>query len=60
MSLDNVKHRMKLLYDKSDEHRGDVRMLMMLVYVPDQDIPVRGRNHSVAICNFLFLSVCMM
>ena len=38
--LDNVKQRMKLLYDKDDGHRGDVRMLMMLVYVSDSDIPV--------------------
>ena len=35
----NVKQRMKLLYDKSDDHRLDVRMLMMLVYIPAQDIP---------------------
>ena len=35
----NVKQRMKLMYDRSDEHRTDVRMLMMLVYIPDQDIP---------------------
>jgi hypothetical protein len=39
--IDNVKQRMKHLYDKSEEHRTDVRMLMMLVYVPPSDIPVR-------------------
>ena len=35
----NVKQSLKLVYNKSDEHRMDVRMLMMLVYIPDQDIP---------------------
>ena len=30
---------MKVLYDKSDDHRLDVRMIMMLVYNPTQDIP---------------------
>lgn len=38
--LDNVKQRMKILYDKNDEHRNDVRMLMMLAYIPVHDIPV--------------------
>ena len=41
-SIDNVKQRMKHMY-KSEEHRADVRMLMMLVYVPATDIPVRRR-----------------
>ena len=35
---------MKLLYDKSDEHRAEVRMLMMLVYIPEKDIPVSWKN----------------
>ena len=38
--LDNVKQRMKLLYDRNDEHRLDVGTLRMLVYVPVTDIPV--------------------
>ena len=37
--LDNVKQRMKLLYDRNDEHRLDVGILRMLVYVPVADIP---------------------
>ena len=37
--LDNVKQRMKLLYDRNDEHRLDVGTLRMLVYVPVADIP---------------------
>ena len=37
--IDNVKQRMKLLYDKNDEHRADVGYLRMLVYIPDEDIP---------------------
>ena len=40
--LDNVKQRMKLLYDRNDEHRLDVGTLRMLVYVPVADIPVTG------------------
>ena len=35
----NVKQCMKILYDKNDEHREDVRLLLMLVYVPEDDIP---------------------
>ena len=38
--LDNVKQRLKLLYDRNDEHRLDVGALRMLVYVPFADIPV--------------------
>ena len=38
--LDNVKQRMKLLYDRNDEHSLDVGTLRMLVYVPVADIPV--------------------
>ena len=38
--LDNVKQRLKLLYDRNDEHRLDVGALRMLVYVPVADIPV--------------------
>ena len=39
-NLDNVKQRMKILYDKNDEHRADVKLLLMLVYIPTEDIPV--------------------
>ena len=39
-NLDNVKQRMKILYDKNDEHRADVKLLLMLVYIPIKDIPV--------------------
>ena len=39
MKDNNVKQRMKILYDKNDGHREDVRLLMMLVYVPEEDIP---------------------
>ena len=39
-AIDNAKQRMKHMYNKSEEHRADVRMLMMLVYVPATDIPV--------------------
>ena len=35
----NVKQCMKILYDKNDEHREDVRLLLMLVYVPEHDTP---------------------
>lgn len=57
--LDNVKQRMKLLYDKDDGHRGDVRMLMMLVYVPDSDIPVSVVWFIIQILNILYCSASM-
>ena len=37
-STDNVSQKLKLLYDKNDEHRADVRLLRMLVYVPEADV----------------------
>ena len=56
--LDNVKQRLKLLYDRNDEHRLDVGTLRMLVYVPVKDIPVTRRFfHSKA--NLFYFSVLL-
>ena len=53
-NLDNLKQRMKILYDK------DVKLLLMLVYIPTEDIPVIFKIIILSVFKGLHFSMCMI